>query len=111
MHDAARADVDDIAAGMSTDAGIRFYNAVQRTCEFLAEFPNVGTRRSAADPSLVNLCSYGVRGFRNYLFSSSLWPTASSSPASATPHAIMTRGLRARENKPAAPAGGGFSTL
>ena len=67
MHDAARADVEDIAAGMSTDAGIRFYDAVQRTSEFLAEYPNLGTRRSAADPSLLNLRSYGVRGFRNYL--------------------------------------------
>jgi plasmid stabilization system protein ParE len=67
VHDAARADVDDIAAGMATDAGIRFYDAVQRTCEFLAENPNVGTRRSAADPSLTNLRSFGVRGFRNYL--------------------------------------------
>jgi plasmid stabilization system protein ParE len=67
MQDAALADVDAIAAGTSTDAGLRFYDAVQRTCEFLAEYPNVGTRRSAADPSLANLRSYGVRGFRNYL--------------------------------------------
>lgn len=67
VHDAARLDVDDITAGMSLDAGLRFYDAVQRTCEFLAEYPNVGTRRSAKDPSLKNLRSYGVRGFRNYL--------------------------------------------
>ena len=57
VHDAARADVDHIAAGISTDAGLRFYDAAQRTFEFLAEYPNVGTRRSAADPSLTNLRS------------------------------------------------------
>lgn len=67
VHDSARQDVDVIAAGMSLDAGLRFYDAVQRTCEFLAEHPNVGTRRSAKAPSLKNLRSYGVRGFRNYL--------------------------------------------
>ena len=67
MHDAARRDVEDIAAAFSLDAGLRFYDAVQRTCEFLAEHPNVGTRRSAKDPSLSNLRSYGVRGFRKYL--------------------------------------------
>jgi plasmid stabilization system protein ParE len=47
--------------------GIRFYDAVQTTGEFLSEYPNVGTRRTAADPSLENLRSYGVRGFRKYL--------------------------------------------
>lgn len=67
MHDAARRDVEDIAAGFSLDAGLRFYDAVRQTCEFLAEHPNVGTRRSARDPSLSSLRSYGVRGFRNYL--------------------------------------------
>ena len=67
MHDAARSDVAEIAASISVDAGIRFHNAVQATCEFLAEYPNVGTRRAAADPKLINLRSYGVRGFRNYL--------------------------------------------
>jgi plasmid stabilization system protein ParE len=67
MRDAALADVDEIAAGLPTDVGIRFYDAVQATCEFLSEYPNVGTRRTAADTSLENLRSYGVRGFRNYL--------------------------------------------
>jgi toxin ParE1/3/4 len=67
VHDAARADVDEIAAGMSLEPGLRFYDAVQKTCEFLSENPNVGTRRSSSDASLTNLRSYGVRGFRNYL--------------------------------------------
>jgi hypothetical protein len=44
MHDAARADVDEIAAGLPTDAGIRFYDAVQTTCE---SSPN--TRTSVPD--------------------------------------------------------------
>jgi plasmid stabilization system protein ParE len=67
IHDAARQDVDEIAAGMSLGPGLRFYDAVQRTCEFLAEHPHVGTRRSARDPSLADLRSSGVSGFRNYL--------------------------------------------
>ena len=67
MHDAALADVDEIAAGMTLEPGLRFYDPVQATCEFLSQYPNVGTRRTAADPSLTNLRSYGVRGFRNYL--------------------------------------------
>jgi hypothetical protein len=63
MHDAALADVDEITAALPTDVGIRFYDAVQATCEFLSEYPNVGTRRIAADKSLETCDPTAYAGF------------------------------------------------
>ncbi len=63
-------DVDDIAAGIAKHdlaAALRFYTAVAETYDMLDRHPFIGSRRSAADPRLAGLRSYGVIGFRNYL--------------------------------------------
>ncbi len=70
VHAQVHEDVNEIAAFIATDnvdAALRFYDAVEHTCEFLSEHPNVGTPRTAADSTMTGIRSYGVSGFRNYL--------------------------------------------
>ena len=70
VRDDARLDVLDIAGTIAAGrigAGIRFLDAFDSTCRFLAEYPRVGTLRSPGNPALGGLRPYEVRGFRNYL--------------------------------------------
>ena len=66
----AEEDVDAISATIAQDnldAALRFFDRVQESFEFLAEWPQVGTRRRTRDATLRGLRSYPIRGYRTYL--------------------------------------------
>jgi toxin ParE1/3/4 len=70
IRDPADADIDEIAdfiAQDTLDAGRRFYDAVWHDLQRLAEMPRMGARRRSSQPRLVNLRSWPVSGYRNYL--------------------------------------------
>ena len=58
VQDDARSDVLDIAGGIAVEqfgAGMRFLEAFESTCRFLAEYPRIGTLRSPVNPALRGL--------------------------------------------------------
>jgi len=66
----ARRDVDGIAehlAGGNLDAAIRFCVAVEDAAENLAEMPGMGRLREFANPALITMRSWPIKGFGNYL--------------------------------------------
>jgi toxin ParE1/3/4 len=66
----AEEEVDAIVATIARDnldTAVRFYDRVQESFEFLADWPQAGTRRRTRDPALRGLRSYPIRGYRTYL--------------------------------------------
>lgn len=70
VHPRARADLDNIADFIATgsiDAALRFYDAARRAFRLLADMPGLGTGRPSQNPSLRDLRTWPIKGFRNYL--------------------------------------------
>lgn len=70
IHEDAEREIDQIArfiARDSIDAALRFYDAVERAGALLLRMPRIGRRRIAVDPSLAELRSWPLHGFRNYI--------------------------------------------
>jgi toxin ParE1/3/4 len=66
----AEAEIDQIAqflARASVAVALRFYDAVEESCNTLARMPRMGRQRIAQDPALKELRSWSVKGFGNYL--------------------------------------------
>ena len=51
----------------SEGAAFRFLDAVQKTLTDLAAMPGVGSIKKYVDPQLIDVRSWPVQGFRNYL--------------------------------------------
>lgn len=66
----AESEIDSIARYIATrnlEAGKRFYDAVEDALNKLAQFPGMGSRRTAQNPKLRELRSWPIAGYRNYL--------------------------------------------
>jgi toxin ParE1/3/4 len=70
VHDEADADVDEIAdhlAQDNLDVAIRFLHTVRQSYEKLLFMPGMGALRSFPNPRYVNVRSWPITGFDNYL--------------------------------------------
>lgn len=66
----ARRDLIQIADHIAQDhldAAIRFLDAAEAACEFLAQTPEAGTLCQFRDPEAAGIRVWSIRGFQNFL--------------------------------------------